>query len=702
MRNRFQQLFNMRTAEAEPEDAVCPAKGRGACTHETERLSRIVATGLISAVSATSHAANPLDLTNITIEQLLNVEVVTASKIPQRISEAPSVVSVVTADDIKQHGYQTLAEILNSVRGVYISYDRNYSYVGTRGSGRPGDFNTRLLILIDGRRLNDAVFNQGAVGTEFPIDVELIERVEFVPGPGSAIYGSSAFFGVINVITKTGGANSGTELAALGASFDTAKGRATFSKKTENGTELLINASRFESKGQDLYFPEFDDPQSNGGIAQGLDHDQYKRLFIKLAKGGLTFESFFAERIKGIPTASYGQQFNDPRSRAIDEYRAASLSYQRALSSTLEFYGILTLNRYKYDANYIYASQSESVNRDIARAHSWGSELRLLSTAIRNHRIIAGIEYQDDFKRAMENFDDPPRMTYLDNDHPKHGYGVYVQDEIHLMDALIVNAGLRHDHDSEGEKSSNVRLGLIYKASPELSLKWLYGTAFRPANAYERYYLTDAARFKANAVLRSEEIKTHELIAEYFPSDRMRASASIFEYRFNDLISLTSDPVDGLLFYSNVESAQSHGAEFEVEWLGKGGSRLKASVAFQHAKDSSTGQWLTNSPKRMGKLNYSVPVLGDAARASLEYQWTGKRRTSLGDDIGAFGILNINLFSNKLARNLEISAGVANLLDQRYADGPSEEHFDNNDPPRFLRSIGQNGRNWRASLTYRF
>lgn len=658
--------------------------------------------GVTSFSYTLGHASESSDLTDISFERLLTLEVVTASKIPQKISEAPSAVSVITADDIKHYGYLTLGDILRSIRGIYVTYDRNYSYVGTRGLGRPGDFNTRLLILVDGRRLNDSVYNQGAAGSEFPIDVELIERVEFVPGPGSAIYGSSAFFGVINVITKSGAAIGGIEVSATKGSYDTSKARISFGKKLDNGTDLLVSASRLNSGGQNLYFPEFDNQESNGGTAQGLDYDRYKRLFAKLSLNGLTFETFFGERIKGIPTASYGQQFNDPRSRTIDKYSAASLSYRRELSNTLELYGSLSLNQYRYSGDYIYAFQSATVNRDEIAADSWGSELRLLATGIRNHKIIAGMEYQSDFKRSLDNFDDRPFVSYLSSNTSVRGLGIYVQDEMRLNDALIVNAGIRHDRTFEKQRSTNPRLALIYKATPALALKGLYGTAFRAANANERYYITDASRFKSNPNLRSENIKTYELVAEYFPTDRLRASASLFRYRFEDLISLATDPSDGRLFYSNIEAARSQGAELEVEWQQKGGSRLKGSVAFQYAKDSVAGQWLTNSPKQLAKLNYSTPVFGDAIRTSIEYQWTGKRKTGLVDEIGSFGILNFNVFSSKLAKNLEISTGIYNAFDKRYADAPSEEHFDNGSPPSFLRSIGQNGRNWRATATYRF
>src|SRR5581483_7173373 len=125
----------------------------------------------------------PPDLSEATLEELGKIEVYSASRHLQSAKEAPSSVTVITADQIQKHGYRTLADILRTVRGFYVTYDRNYSFVGIRGLNRPGDFNTRVLLLIDGHRLNDNVYDQAMTGTEFPLDVDLIERVEVIRAP---------------------------------------------------------------------------------------------------------------------------------------------------------------------------------------------------------------------------------------------------------------------------------------------------------------------------------------------------------------------------------------------------------------------------------------------------------------------------------------------------------------------------------------
>ena len=136
-----------------------------------------------------SAAQNPKpvpDLTEMSLEDLMEIEVDSvygASKYLQKVTQAPASISIVTAEEIQKYGYRTLADVLRSVRGFYITYDRNYSYVGVRGFARPGDFNSRILVLVDGHRVNDNIFDQAFLGTDFPVDIDLIDRIEVIRGP---------------------------------------------------------------------------------------------------------------------------------------------------------------------------------------------------------------------------------------------------------------------------------------------------------------------------------------------------------------------------------------------------------------------------------------------------------------------------------------------------------------------------------------
>lgn len=156
---------------------------------------------------------------DLSLEELGNVTVYSASKHAQNVSDAPSSVTIVTADQIQKFGYRNLGDILRSVPGFYVTYDRNYSFLGVRGFGRLGDWNSRVLILIDGHRSNNNTFAEAMLGNEFPVDVALIDRVEVVRGPSSSLYGSSAFFAVIKVITRKAPQMKGLELGFEGGAL---------------------------------------------------------------------------------------------------------------------------------------------------------------------------------------------------------------------------------------------------------------------------------------------------------------------------------------------------------------------------------------------------------------------------------------------------------------------------------------------------
>jgi len=207
-----------------------PAKPAGASAGLGSPVLRLIlVTGVvylwISTFVFPAYGQGPqTDLSQYTIEDLMRTEVGTvygASKFQQKVTDAPASVTIVTAEEIRKYGYRTLAEVLRSVPGLFVDYDRNYSYVGLRGFSRPGDYSSGILLLIDGHRTNDNVYDSPNFGTEFILDVSLIKRVEVIRGPASVLYGSNAFFGVINVITKRGRDARGAEISVDTGSLGT-------------------------------------------------------------------------------------------------------------------------------------------------------------------------------------------------------------------------------------------------------------------------------------------------------------------------------------------------------------------------------------------------------------------------------------------------------------------------------------------------
>lgn len=663
------------------------------------RLLLLVPALAVSAIDGALAADAPApDLTQLSLEQLLDIPVYTASRFSQKSSNAPSSVSVITATDIKTYGYRTLADILRSVRGMNVSYDRVYSYIGVRGLSRPGDYNSRLLLLVDGYRINDPIYDQAYLGTEFGLDVDLIDRVEIVRGPSSSVYGSNALFGVVNVITKTAKGLRGVEVSADAASFGTKQGRASIGHQFENGLEAVVSKTVFDSNGPSLFFPEFDDPATNNGMTQGTNYDRNSKWFARLSYSGFVLEAAHSRRDKGVPTGFTGTVFNDPRNRIIDEQSFVSLGFNRTTDSRTEVSGRLFHGRYDYAQDYISDYPPVTVNTDQSVGRWWGAELKLVKTVFEKHKLVIGGEYQENRHQNQFNFDVAPFQMYLDDRRNSRRTGMYLQDEYAIRNNWLLNAGLRYDNYSTIGGTASPRLAVIHRMNESTVVKLLYGTAFRAPNAYETYYAFPGQQI-GNSALRAEKIKTWEAVLErYLPGD-WRVTTSGYYYKVNGLITQVQvpDPETGgvLLQFQNLDNVDAKGVEIEAEHSWRGGARLRGSLTVQRAQDE-TGAALANSPKHLAKLNYSTPVFHDQMLTGVELQYTGRRITTYGET-GGFLMANLTLLSEKLRPGLQLSASVYNLFDRKHADPVA---FDVGVPTRDV--IQQDGRNFRFKLTYRF
>lgn len=659
--------------------------------------------------SAQVSQATTTNLVEMSIEQLLQVKVDTVygvSKYEQKVNRAPSSVSIVTTDEIRKLGYRNLADVLRGVRGLYVTYERNYSNFGIRGFNRPGDFNTRILLLVDGHRMNDNLYDSALIGTEGILDVDLIERVEVIRGPSSSIYGNNAFFGVINVITRPGSHIDGLEASAEGGSFDTYKGRITYGKQFENGLEIVLSGSFYDTTGQDrLYYPEFDqrislDPRAtNNGIANDADDEHAYNVLGSVRYHDLTLSAGYSLRDKHVPTASFGTVFNDGREKTTDERIFADLRYQHSYSEEMQLMGRIYYDRYAYRANYPYNFAGPGsppfivVTHDDNYGDGVGAEGQLTRQFLDRHMVVVGAEYREDLNLYQSNFTDDPRTYgFLDN-RDRRSVGIYGQAEMTLRTNLLINAGLRYDYFSSFGGTVNPRVGLMYSPWEQSTFKALYGQAYRAPNAYELY---QASPFfsKANPDLEPETIRTYELTYEQKLPGNLRLSVSGYYYDIDNLISQRFDPADGLLVFQNVDSVTGKGLELELEGRYAGGLLARASYALQRAENSETGNELNNSPKHLAKLNLIMPVYREHLFAGLELQYTSSLNTLAGNRASGFLLANVTLFSQKLAKNLELSATIYNLFDKSYAYPGSTGHAQD--------VIPQDGRSFRVKLTYKF
>ncbi|OFA05134.1 TonB-dependent siderophore receptor [Duganella sp. HH101] len=608
------------------------------------------------------------------------VEESTSSRFAQSASEAPSVTYVVTDTDITRHGMRNMADVLRSMPGLYVTGDGNFVYVGARGLGRPGDYNSRLLFLIDGMRVNENIYDAGLLGSEFFVDVDLIDRVEYAPGPGSALYGNNAFFGVVNIITKGADKLHGVQVRASADSDRLREVRASVGHRWEQGGEGWLALSAFKQSDIAAQYPlppGFDRPVK--------DHnwDRGQRLLGMGRYRGFTLRAGLSHREQGTP-GFLPPEAPAPivQNRNVFNNSFLSAEYQRDLGNDWSLYGAVSSKRSDYLQAFPYIHRDltpfEFDKRSLGRWYN--VDLRISTQRWRDHELMAGFEYQYDRTQriiAGPLGEQPDAEFYGDN----RRRGLFVQDSWRLNDSHRVTLGLRRDATMMGGTNINPRFAWIWSGVPDASLKLMYGSAYREANLFE---------YQVNAPWEAplptpERVRTLEVAWDHALSHNVQYRASVYASRLRDLISVGQE--SGV--FENSGLIRSLGAELGLERRWAGGQQWQTALSLQRTSDA-LGQRLNNSPRALLKMLYSQPLQGDRLRLSWQ-ALSESRRVTATTTLPGYTLLNGTLLWRQ-SEGVNVALSLYNIGNVRYFDQP-----DGVGPP-----LRQEGRVLRLSLTRQF
>ncbi|MFZ6749253.1 TonB-dependent receptor plug domain-containing protein [Undibacterium sp. Ren11W] len=675
----------------------------GTSCHTAELVRKAFFLLFLSLFESPAHASGE-DLTDLSLEDLMKVVVVSASKFPQSSAQAPSAVQVISSEEIRQYGWRTLAEALNSLPGMYASSDRAYGFLGARGFKIPGDYNMRFLLLLNGQPLNDNVYGQPNLGHEFQLDMGLIDRIEYVPGPGSSIYGSNAMFGVINVITA-----SADKLASvtLGARIQGDGWRElnlqSAHKLQGGGPNLVFGLSRANKSGRDLRYPDAiglvtaDGSTSLDGMARNLDQMMVTRSFFEIRQDAWAIFAWAARRDVQPSSALFGSNFNDARLRLVDSSYGVSSSYQMLLSDQHTMNFRLAYQRITYSADVPTTDDAgnTNVNRDQALGNWMSGEARWHYSGWDKHKIISGIDFQYDFETVQKNFNlNDAASSPFSVTTPQRRYGVFVQDEWNFLPDWRLNVGLRNDDYSNRKTSVSPRFGLIWSATEHATIKLLAGRAYRAPNAYEAGYAR-APTFIANPNLSSETIRTVEAVAEYRLAGAQELGVSVFDYRLTDLVSQV-DLGGGQLQYQNQAAVYARGVEIFYKLRSNHGLNLMSSIAFNRSHDSS-GASLSNSPDWIAKLRLTQPLWQDKLTLAAELNVIAPRSVVWQDvqrELATQTQMNLALSSSRLLPGVELQLRLVNVFNTRLTYPASTDTS--------VASLPADGRQWQLGCRYGF
>ncbi len=588
------------------------------------RCSALFSIAVASIIPLVANATDEQDLFSLSFEDLLDVQVDIASKTSETLSSVPSTMSVFSRKQIQALGVDNAYEVMNfvpgmqSTRGDWVgAVPKDYARGVYLDSGN-------VLVMINGERVNESSFGKASVYMPY-IPIEVIEKIEFIRGPGSALYGSNAFLGVMNIVTS----KERNALQLVVGSNGRYGATGQFNTSFSDDTSLFASIS-YDQKDGESYPQGVKDPLEALYLEAGVD---YKKLKLR---------------------ARYNET-------SLDEFlNLAGYSTQNQHTSDNTFVGIkynwVNNDKLKLDSSYSYTKHNISSAGLIAAfddipdfllGPAWQTTDSKFETELsyqfeNQWQLAAGIEYaeakQVEAGVRTSYYDDESMLVIINPAYYQQGivtvmdfpefaslkytfetYSAYGQLKIPYSDALTLFVGARYDDVKDIDSKLSPRLAAVYVINPEHTVKLQYGESFRTPVTNELFSNDDVT--VGNPSLRSESVKTTELVWHYQTSE-LQANAVLFYNELNDFINIEpTQSTDALFTFANSFNTQNSGIELDGTWQSSKEFSVTGTYT-QYFEDP-----INASFKRFASLVSSYN-LSDSWQVSLNLLWRDKVEVS--------------------------------------------------------------------------
>ena len=675
--------------------------------------------GLLSVVFAFSgiaFAQDPPELQKLSLEELMNVHVVSASNISEKLSEAPATVIVISANDIRDRGYTELSEIFDDLPGMDVIRPYGATYFKNYWRGYRNTIGEPFLIMIDGVIFNHLYFNTADVMATFPLSD--IERIEVVYGPASSVYGASAFMGVINVITrgdalengssasvKIGGGTSNSRLADATAMWKSGDIRVRVSARIDDGELDDAHVDAYEYT-KHRYFEDrrlwggfLDNPSLGGTFASPRRN---RALDVRAWAGALEAAVQYFRL-----NAGYGVEYAGDRSLNHTVWSRPDFStyvrYKHRLSERITSTSFVRYRTSGVSNDSFFVQSFPGTDTEpgqTAEFSYWSAnndsttvtqdfDVKINDSLVfrtgaryeqKNLQKAYDITYGPDLPPSLVDgsrypYPQPPSSTpQAQNQLSTEGIGAYVQSWWRMSEHHRVNLGVRSDHDSRYGGATTVRMGYVGNNGP-WGLKALFGQAFQEPNNRLLYGGWDGSG--SDPRLRPERSSTAELSGSY----TKRAFESLLSvYRVKNYNTF----VNTVHTAKNLGDRQVVGADYIVQWVmpSTGPRELKAWGSISHIfkaeekKLDAFGILLEGSGEgpvgdlAMNKIHFGVTSSGKRWTGTLRGRWIDSRDTvdtNPVDRVASFATVDALLrIDEVLAKGVSISLKATNLSDKVY------------------------------------
>lgn len=630
------------------------------------------------------------DIEDFSLEELLNVEITTAGKQAEKISEIPASVVLVTREDIETYGYQSLEEILENIPGLYYTNDYYFKNTGVRGFWS-NDPNRNLIILVNDIKQTD-LFRGAHVFSQINMPVEAIDRIEVVRGPMSVMYGTGAFFGVINIKTNIVGDNPINMISASAGSEKTLKTFARGSGK-QGEFQYSFNASFFDNEGLDA---PLDEMGAFPGTTKGQLENQEKFFNFSGSFKGFNVDASYTETERGFyyffPAFSKGSDMGNRTVRFSFGYDL-KFSEKSELNLRIGYF----LNHFTLEQDLLFPNL---YGVELDGASGFTGEMNLFLNPNPKLNISLGLEYRKitDLKNEFTYpaFSLGPLWTVFPEGEGKVTQAIFGQLNYRLSDHLKVVLGARVEQVPEytierrfgdfvaGNYTTTQftysqtkaefipRVALIFSPNENHFFKLLYGKAINQPSLFQ--IIDNRLGGSYVAPLDPETIQTFELNYIGNLSPKFQVSLSLFRNMLENLIFRTFLTVDGAAIWSqaNVGEMNTNGLELTLTARPSKAFHFELSGSYQDTEDKLTDVEPGYSPKFLGYLkasyafneNVSFAVNGNYV-GEMEPYYDVSASARIGEKVDGYFLLGANLRVNNLfGGGVFLNIRGSNLLDQ--------------------------------------
>lgn len=581
------------------------------------QLIAILAFSLASThVLAQGATEKEVDYSVFSLEELFRVSVITASKQEEPLWDAPGVVTVIMANEIQKFGANNLWEILDRVPGVQKNFSSAVNSVSIRGG--EGLTQSHILLLIDGRPLRTANGNLSIYNAWATFPINIIEKIEIVRGPGSVLYGTNAFEGVINVITKK--SKTGMNLEVGGGSFTTRNSNLHLSYR-EGDLNIGVGMYYLDAAGWEFDSNALD---SNGdGPIDVNDRNNAKA-------GGKVFEDDKSIRVKvDYKDFSLSAYYGITKQFTESEFQPGADGWTFQSNVTLLDLG------YQFNFNEKYRLEINATwNQEDFKWHNTPESKPQIPLLGRDTMLEVALhgKVNDEF-----NFLIGSNYQYWDADNPDgelSGFfdestnveGHYTQATYRPNRFLKIIAGTQINKVDGSSTDVVPRFGSILNFSPRLGVKLLYGQAFRSPILQDKLINTPVNLGLPS--LKSEKIST--LNAQFFyQGDKKQLIITLFDSKEKNLIRGVP-PTDEMydqfqmgwpdlsledflsyrIVAQNIGQLDIRGGEIETKYLPTANWFLMLSATYQENEGSEKGKNATLAPNYSLKAGFSYTQQG--------------------------------------------------------------------------------------------